>query len=224
MKNMLLILVVFGFILIAIPTASIISTNKFESTAIAAEGTVLKTGSIFLGKNREIELTVSFNIKEGKTDTAILRRKQSTLIAGNKVQIYYDPANTKDIRSIDEMRKNITGIVFGVIIFLTSLFFYMKMVIRDIERKKLLKTGMKISADHITVDLNKSFSSKGKNPYVIKCQWVQNQTNKTFSFVSKDFWIDPKPHVSGRLFLDVYIDPEDPSKYYMDTSFMPRKG
>jgi len=33
---------------------------------------------------------------------------------------------------------------------------------------------------------------------------------------------DPVPYLNGRYPIDVFIDPSDPGKYYMDTSFMPK--
>ena len=60
------------------------------------------------------------------------------------------------------------------------------------------------------------------NPWVIKCRWTDNMNNQEYYFVSKDYMIDPVPYLNGRYPIDVFIDPSDPGKYYMDTSFMPK--
>jgi hypothetical protein len=61
-----------------------------------------------------------------------------------------------------------------------------------------------------------------KNPWVIKCKWIDDSNNKEYYFLSKDYTIDPAPYLSGRYHIDVFIDPADPGKYYMDTYFMPK--
>jgi hypothetical protein len=59
------------------------------------------------------------------------------------------------------------------------------------------------------------------NPWVIKCKWTDSRNNHEYFFVSKDYTIDPVPYLNGRVHINIFIDPADPGKYYMDTSFMP---
>ena len=81
---------------------------------------------------------------------------------------------------------------------------------------------MKIEAEFVSVDRNERYGMGNKDPWVIKCKWTDPKTNKTYFFVSKDYTIDPVPYLDGRYHLNVYIDPADPAKYFMDTSFMPK--
>jgi len=64
----------------------------------------------------------------------------------------------------------------------------------------------------------------GKHPYVIRCKWMQNSTNKVYYFKSKFIRFNPTTYLGERKQYDVYIDPNDPNKYYMDISFLPKKG
>jgi hypothetical protein len=60
------------------------------------------------------------------------------------------------------------------------------------------------------------------NPCRIKCRWADIRDNKEYYFVSKNYTIDPLPYLDGKTYINIFIDPADPGKYYMDTSFMPK--
>jgi hypothetical protein len=86
----------------------------------------------------------------------------------------------------------------------------------------LSRSGMKIAVQFVSVDRNDRYMMGDKNPWLIKCKLVDNRSNQEYYFVSKDYTIDPVPYLNGRYHIDVFIDPADPGKYYMDTSFMPK--
>jgi hypothetical protein len=65
------------------------------------------------------------------------------------------------------------------------------------------------------------FSAFDKNSWIIKCKWINNTNNQEYHFISKDFIVDPGPYLKDRIHIDVFIDPANPGKYYMDISFMP---
>jgi hypothetical protein len=81
---------------------------------------------------------------------------------------------------------------------------------------------MKIATEFVSVNRNEKHRMGNKNPWVIKCKWTDSRNNKEYYFYSKDYIIDPAPYLGRRYHIDLYIDPDDPGKYYMDTSFMPK--
>jgi hypothetical protein len=116
------------------------------------------------------------------------------------------------------------GVYIGGFIFLLGLYYFIRSAIKDFDGKRLVKTGTKISATFISVNRNEKYRMGEKNPWIIKCKWVDNNTNREYFFVSQDFFSDPTPYLNGRYHLDVYLDPGDPEKYFMDTSFMPEES
>jgi hypothetical protein len=81
---------------------------------------------------------------------------------------------------------------------------------------------LKISAELVSAGRNERYNMGANNPWVIKCRWTDERNNKEYSYVSKDYTIDPAPFLNNRSHVDVFIDTSDPGKYYMDTSFMPK--
>ena len=90
------------------------------------------------------------------------------------------------------------------------------------QRKKdeLLQQGTRINTKFQSVSRNTRLKVNGRNPYIITSQWQNPVTNKLHIFESDNIWFDPEEFVNEDVLM-VFIDPDDPSQYYMDISFLP---
>jgi hypothetical protein len=84
--------------------------------------------------------------------------------------------------------------------------------------------GRKTSLPVTSVIHDSSFKVNGRSPYVILCQYHDAVSNKMFEFKSDHIWYDPAPLLKDRNEIDIYVDPNDLKRYYMDTSFLPAKA
>lgn len=94
------------------------------------------------------------------------------------------------------------------------------------KRKAALpKTGQKLECADIVVEqvrgANGFWVPDQDLPFVIKCSALEPATNLPFVFVSEPVWFDPKPYIVGAVF--VYVNPQNFTEYWMDTSFLPKK-
>jgi hypothetical protein len=87
--------------------------------------------------------------------------------------------------------------------------------------KQLLEQGMLIQADFQQVEVNTSLKVNGASPFRLVAQWHDKQSNELRIFKSSNLWFDPSKFVEGRK-LPVYIDRNNPAKYHMDLSFLPK--
>jgi hypothetical protein len=143
---------------------------------------------------------------------------------GEKVKIFYDSSKPNHARMGTSIRHSITLISIGGAIFILVLIIFLLTVSKEKTSKLLIQTGIKIAADIVSVYYDKSTTVMGKRPFVINCQWLQTHNNTVYTFKSKYIWFDPAPYLGERKQSDVFIDPNDPKKYYMDLSFLPEKG
>lgn len=96
---------------------------------------------------------------------------------------------------------------------------------RAAREAQLLETGRRIQANIDDVSLNFSVRVNGRCPYVIRCSWLDPQTQKVFCFNSDSIWYNPMPYLENRTTLPVCIDPENPKRYVVDTEgILPPKG
>ncbi|MCB1178536.1 MAG: hypothetical protein KDK36_13200 [Leptospiraceae bacterium] len=89
-----------------------------------------------------------------------------------------------------------------------------------LERRKteLIKSGKLITTNVISVELDFKLRVNYRHPYRIISTWTDSFSNKSFTFKSSEIWFNPERLVGSTI--NVYIDPKNPNKYYMDTSFL----
>jgi hypothetical protein len=84
--------------------------------------------------------------------------------------------------------------------------------------------GRKVSMPIGEVTQNFSLKVNGRSPYLIIGQWLDKTTNTVYQFKSESIWYNPTPYLEGKKEVDVYIDPNDLKRYYVDISFLPKRG
>jgi hypothetical protein len=216
-KTVLLIAALVGLVFLLIPLGSIIKTVNLKKHGILVEGTVQKVSS--QGKGLRV-VTVSFYTTEGQLITAKASKRQY-VSTGDVVTIWYNPATPEKIDFGDTIGYNMRGVIIGGFIFIICFVLFIRAAIKDSANKKLLQTGMKIAVEYSVVR-NEKYRMGDRNPWVIRGRWVDDRNNQEYFFASKDYTIDPTPYLAGKDFVEVYIDPADPGKYFMDTSLMPK--
>jgi cytochrome c oxidase assembly protein Cox11 len=215
-KLPVLLLMIAGAVFFAIAFASISRSLGLKKNGIMTEGTVVDKSS---GKGLST-VTIEFNTNDGNQITA-KASKRYRVAKGEKTKVYYDPANPQKIDFGDTVGYNMRGVLAGGLFFIIGLYYFIRFSLSDRLKAKLLKTGQKITAD-FAVERNEKYRMGDNNPWIIKCKWLDSRNNQEYSFTSKDYTIDPAPYLKNRNSIDVFIDPSDPGKYYMDTSFMPK--
>jgi hypothetical protein len=204
-----------GAVFFAVAFASVNRSLGLKKHGAMTEGTVIDRSS---GKGLST-VTVEFSTTEGNQITA-KSSKRYRVVKGEKVTVYFDPSNPQKIDFGDTVGYNMRGVIAGGLLFIFGLYYFIRFTISENAKAKLLKTGQKITAEFAVVR-NERYNMGDNNPWVIKCKWLDSRNNQEYYFASKDFTIDPAPYLISRKNIDVFIDPSDPGKYYMDTSFIP---
>lgn len=108
----------------------------------------------------------------------------------------------------------IMGLVFGGIGFGLTI----SSAIMAKRRKELLANGRKIYAKIECMDFTSR--DKGADYWKIKASWLNPRDNKVYIFYSEAFYYNPQEYTTSTEVL-VAINPNNPKKYAMDTSFLP---
>jgi hypothetical protein len=61
----------------------------------------------------------------------------------------------------------------------------------------------------------------GRSPYQIVSQSSDPASNTVRLWQSENIWFDPSEYIKGEA-IDVLVDPNDPRRYIMDISFLPK--
>jgi hypothetical protein len=208
---------VFGIFML-LPLFGIFKAVKLKKHGVKTEATVLSKRKSGKSSNT---VNVVFTTSDGAEVTA-KATERNFVKTGDKVTVWYDPAAPQNIDLGGSQRYNMRAVVISGFVFFFMIYLFIKYTLTDLTNKKLIKTGMKIEAQFVAVDRDERIKIKGQNPWIIRCSWVDSRNNQKYFFVTKPYTIDPAPYLNGRYHLDVFINPADPKKYFIDTSFMPK--
>jgi hypothetical protein len=139
---------------------------------------------------------------------------------GDKLKVFYKTDNPDNMRITDGVRTGKKVIKIGIIMVLfnlLSVYFDRKKT----KSENIFKTtGRKVEAQILKIDKDMTLTTQSKNPFFIDCRWVDPMTGREYTHTIRYVWKDPEILLAGRNSIDVYIDRNDPEKYFMDISFL----
>jgi hypothetical protein len=137
-----------------------------------------------------------------------------------KVKVFYLIDNPDKIRISDGKKGGKKVVFWGFVLLLFNLF----MVYTNRKRAKISNsfkaTGRKVEAQVLRTDFDPEHSVFKKIPYCIDIKWSDPMTGKEYAHTIRYVWEDPRTLLAGRKTIDVYIDRNDPDKYFMDIEFL----
>jgi hypothetical protein len=92
--------------------------------------------------------------------------------------------------------------------------------ISDTEKKRLKASGIVTEATVSHLNHKTQIRVNGRSPYIIEADGVHPLTGTPQKFSSEWIWTDPHIELQNHKTVQIYIDPADPKKYYMDLSFL----
>ena len=167
---------------------------------------------------------IEYQDNEGEpfTITSSLKSSQSPNI-GDRVPVLYSPSDHSrgiSARFIDLYFVPLLFLAFFLIFGCFGFFFLKSHFKRKSAVASLIKQGNRISANIVKINLDHSTSSNGKHPYIIVAQAMTGK--KELEFESDPVWYDPeKVFKTGTV--PVFIDPDDPRIYFVDTRVKEKK-
>lgn len=89
--------------------------------------------------------------------------------------------------------------------------------------ERLLHEGRPVDAEFQGVSVNSAISVNGRSPFRVSVQWLDPQTSRMRVFQSHNVWFDPTAYIKEKT-IRVFLDPDNPAKYYVDLSFLPKRA
>jgi flagellar biogenesis protein FliO len=213
-----------GLLMLVITAVICYNVKKFNAAAVKTSGTVVDL--IAKGK-RSYAPVVTYN-----DDAGVKHRFVSNVSSnppgyeiGERIDIYYDPKNPDDAE-IAGWREYFAAIIIGglgLVFSLTGLGYYIVRKVSHSRREQLKQSGRLIQASFESVDINASVQVNRRHPFFIRCNWKDPLTGESHRFKSGFIWSDPTPLIDADKKIDVYMDRNNPRKYYVDVSSFERQ-
>jgi hypothetical protein len=208
-----IIFLILSLITIVIGTSIFIEASAYQKKAKVTEGIVT---------SRDITY---FYVKY-ISDDGVERTHQGTqsknkkYYVGDKFKVFYLKDNPDKSRIHDGKKGGKTTIIIGIIMLLFDLYLINQNKSRNKSAIKFRTSGRKVQAEITSIEPDMNTTVLEKHPYIINCRWVDPMTGKEYTDTIKQIWKDPAPLLAGRSHIDVYIDRDDPDKYFLDVEFL----
>jgi hypothetical protein len=191
-----------------------LEASAFQKNAKITAGTVINSGLS--------RYEVSYVSDDGITriHKGVQSSKGRKYHDGEEIKVFYRNDNPDKMRITDGVRSGKKVVKIGIIMVLfnvLSVYFDRK---RAKSEKNFKTTGRKMEAQILRSDIDTSITIMKKNPYYIDCKWTDPMTGKEYNHTIRYVWQDPKVLLAGRNSIDVYVDRNDPEKYFMDIVFL----
>jgi len=209
-----------------VAVASALNSRAFVAQAIHADGEVidLVRPPRCDSNSNALAPMVRFATADGETiefrsDTA---SDPPSYAKGERVGVLYRPLAPRDAR-IDDFESLWASAVFfgatGTIVFGSGIVWIAWSIALARKAADLKRRGKRLATTVLRVDMNANVTVQGLHPYCVSTQWRDPATSAVRTFQSDYVWVDPSPYLEGRT-VTVFVDPHDPSRYYVDLSFV----
>ena len=204
----------------------ITSTNEFINAAVSANGEVIGLESRSSDDGTTYAPIVEFTTADRQRIefTSSSSSNPPAYSTGEAVEVLYladNPLDAKINGFMDLWFGSLMLVVMGGIFTAIGGGMVLFPVFKQRKQTDLRQTGMRIQTDFQRADVDESYSVNGKHPYRIYSQWQNPQTNEIHVFESDAVWFDPLDYIKTDK-MDVWIDRDDPGRYFMDISFLPK--
>jgi len=201
------------------------NTVSFLDNAVKAQGVVIDLVRSRSSDSTTYAPTVRFTTAQGVMIefTSGTSSNPPSYSRGEQVNVLYlesDPDDAKIDSFFSVWGAAVIVGVIGLVFFLVGLGIIMRGIRKAKTKQFLLERGVRINTQFQSVGRNTNTKVNGRHPYMITSQWQNPKTSKMHVFESDNIWFDPEEQIKSDTIM-VFIDPKDPSRYYMDISFLP---
>ncbi|MBM3617485.1 MAG: DUF3592 domain-containing protein [Alphaproteobacteria bacterium] len=206
-------------------------TRTFLETAVTAQGEVVSFDRRFdaTSRNRDRGDTyypvLAFTASNGTKVrfTANQGSNPPAYQVGEHVEVLYDAINPQNARMggfaglwLGIIASGVMAVIFAGV----GAFTILKGIRRAADRNWLLSSGQIVQADIVRVEYEQAEESGGQGGWHILAQWQDPRTRKVHVMRSDPIPFDPTPYLPAG-HVPVRINPLNPEKYWVDTSFLP---
>jgi hypothetical protein len=159
---------------------------------------------------------VAYEYPEGYSHSGQLSWYSSGMREGQRLSIYVNKDDPTHIYNAGSEGMWIT-ITLAIIMFVIGVALLVKPVRTARLRVWLMRNGKRIRTTFVNVVRTKGILVNNVPPIAILTQYTEN--GRVYEFFSENMYHDPNPYIRGEI--EVLVDPQDYSVYYMELHYNP---
>lgn len=213
MKTISIIFLLVGVVLGSVGVAIGIIGSRWEQSLVPVNGWISHITTEWDSTNGQDHHVYVGYVYEGVTHEDVpISVYKSSMDPGDRIRLGIDPEKPDSATMLGSFRLfgSIMGGI-GAVFALIGLIFPGITAANKRKAQKLMENGRRIHAMVSNVEMNFNVTINGRHPYVLYCR--DGQRNYKSSFL----WEDPSDRFPVGTYVSVYVDPERPDRYYVDT-------
>ncbi|MBD5529060.1 MAG: DUF3592 domain-containing protein [Lachnospiraceae bacterium] len=216
--SLVIFFVIFGLVGIVLLIGGFVylsSSLRFRSIAVEITGTI---ADIQASRNSDGDVThttyVNYSYGGQNFEHVHLGYYSSSMYVGKEIPLLVDPGQPGHVKST--AGDNVLFVILlgmGLVFTLVGVIPTTHMLVGSAKGKKLMQSGKRLQAVVENIDFNYSVTYNGRHPYVIFCTYQDPYRDVTYRFKKN---VMRNPGYAPGDSIDVYVDPDDYSKYVVD--------
>ena len=227
-KNTILTLfLIIGLLFLGGAVWSLSSSLDLTKNGVAATGTIIDLDVDVSEDNSKtyfpiIEFTTQDNQQvEFRSSMGSSRYRGSI---GQHIEVLYDPINPRSAVIDSTFGVYGTSIITGIFGVVFTLIGGIPTLIGRLKKRngaRLMREGLPIQVKITEVAENTMIQVNRRSPFQVIADVHDKDTNSIKRYKSENIYFDPSPYIDREM-VTVYVDKQNPNKYHMDVSFLPK--
>lgn len=211
------IMLIIGTVFFIVGTCILVSDIKFMQNAEQTDAVIsdIITYRDSDGDHRHT-VFVTYTVDDVEYESSINEYSTSMKI-GKHITVYYDTDNPRDVNTGSKLLP-ILFMSLGGIFIIVSGGMLGSVLKKNSRRKRLLTEGERLTGTIKHVTVNTSIRVNGKNPYKADVEVIDSFSGETYLYSTGNVYLDLWQYEGQQV--DVYVDRQDKSRYYVDVDGM----
>lgn len=221
-QNKLMKLLFGGFLLAGVLTLILGVVVLYKGKSVAANAVEVEATitdiQTYRGTDGEKDHSVVIEYEfEGQNYSVEINAYNSSMYEGKTLPILINPkAPRKVYMEEDFMVLSMIPILIGTIFSLIGGIALIVMHCGKKKQERLRQNGKRIQATVEEITFNYNVHVNGRCPYIIICLYKDESTGISYRFKSPNIWTNPNLVFQPGSYIDVWVDPNDYSKHFVD--------
>lgn len=196
----------------------LISALQFKATGVKISGEITRIDSAYDDDGDEhFSVFVSYEYNGERYEDVRINSYSSSMYEGKEISLYCDPDKPRHIQASSMLYfPPIFLLVMGSLFSLVGGRVTISAIISSLNRKRIKEQGISIYATVEEIEYDTNTIVNGKHPFTIYCTYRDEYKDVTYRFRSKSLWSDPSAVFPVGSTIEVKVDANDYSKYYVN--------
>ncbi len=195
-----------------------VKNDEFAETAETITATIDEIDYYRSGdeNHEDVYLTYEFHGKE--YNHVHVNFYSSDMYEDQEIQVLINPDEPGDIHPTFDWIFTLIPIGMGAIFLIIGVIMCIVIFGGERKNKKLLESGKHLRATVDRIHVDDDVTVNGRHPYQIYCTYNDEVSGLIYKFKSGDLYFDPTECYKQGDYIDVYVDPDNYKKYYVDAA------